>query len=85
MKNIIFVAGLCLTLAQPVLAQQSKPAVATPAVTKADAGKPAAPKKEVKKPTRDPVAEKKKRDAELAKKCEANPKDAACKKPASKK
>jgi hypothetical protein len=70
MKNIIFVAGLCLTLAQPVLAQEAKPkpkpAVATPAVTKADAGKPVAPKKEVKKPTRDPVAEKKKKDAEKA-------------------
>jgi len=24
MKNVIFVAGLCLTLAQPVLAQESK-------------------------------------------------------------
>jgi len=25
MKNIIFVAGLCLTLAQPALAQEAKP------------------------------------------------------------
>ena len=25
MKNVIFVAGLCLTLAQPVLAEEAKP------------------------------------------------------------
>jgi hypothetical protein len=51
MKTIIFVAGLCLTLAQPVLAQEPKkpaPTVTAPAAP-ADAKKDTAPAPETKK------------------------------------
>ena len=74
MKSIIIAVAIMAAITMNAMAAETvnKPAVATPAVTKADAGKPAQ-KKPVPKPTRDPVAEKKK-------KCAANPKDAACKK-----
>jgi hypothetical protein len=78
------IIGMSAVVSANAAEPAKKPVVATPAVTKSDAGKPAAEKKPVPKPTKNPVEEKKKRDAELAKKCSANPKDPSCKKKPSK-
>lgn len=61
MKHIIFVAGLCLTLAQPVLAEEAKPKPETVKVCIDVQGKDG-------KPVMDPKTGKPKQDCKVMKK-----------------